>query len=226
MFVNPRTKRISRGHWRRKLGGASGLFCGSIVIERVRTLRLKLLTCVLRQILTLLSRGLGFLHWLTGSTSCHIVVFVVDFCQSSVIWLLCVISGKSIRLCRISLILIGGLLMLWMLGKWVAFSFLAQMELTLCSHDSVVLVVAIETRIWCHWFPFSFFPFLLTDNWYRHFVGMVDDYLSFLQEIDLRIGASFTRFQTMLMRDAFIIDTVTDDRNLVLSYGPCQVCLC
>lgn len=96
----------------------------------------------------------------------------------------------------------------------------------LCSHDSVLLVVAIETRIWCHWFPFSFFPFLLTDNWYRHFVGMVDDYLSFLQEIDLRIGASFTRFQTMLMRDAFIIDTVTDDRNLVLSYGPCQVCLC
>ncbi|XP_027335440.1 DNA topoisomerase 3-alpha isoform X2 [Abrus precatorius] len=42
------------------------------------------------------------------------------------------------------------------------------------------------------------------------------------QEIDLRIGASFTRFQTMLMRDAFIIDTVTDDRNIVLSYGPCQ----
>lgn len=132
VFVNPRTKRISRGHWRRKLGGASGLFCGLIVIERVRTLRLKLLTCVLRQILTLLSRGLGFLHWLTGSTSCHIVVFVVDFCQSSVIWLLCVISGKSIRLCRISLILISGLLMLWMLGKWVAFSFLAQMELRFC----------------------------------------------------------------------------------------------
>ncbi|OIV98096.1 hypothetical protein TanjilG_25961 [Lupinus angustifolius] len=42
------------------------------------------------------------------------------------------------------------------------------------------------------------------------------------QEIDLRIGASFTRFQTMLLRDAFIIDTPTDDRNLVLSYGPCQ----
>ncbi|KAK7319115.1 hypothetical protein RJT34_03828 [Clitoria ternatea] len=42
------------------------------------------------------------------------------------------------------------------------------------------------------------------------------------QEIDLRIGASFTRFQTMLMKDAFIIDTATDDRNLVLSYGPCQ----
>ncbi|CAJ2641484.1 unnamed protein product [Trifolium pratense] len=42
------------------------------------------------------------------------------------------------------------------------------------------------------------------------------------QEIDLRIGASFTRFQTMLMKDAFVIDTVTDGRNIVLSYGPCQ----
>ncbi|GMN42283.1 hypothetical protein TIFTF001_011498 [Ficus carica] len=42
------------------------------------------------------------------------------------------------------------------------------------------------------------------------------------QEIDLRIGASFTRFQTMLLRDAFAIDSATDDRNLVLSYGPCQ----
>ena len=44
-----------------------------------------------------------------------------------------------------------------------------------------------------------------------------------MQEIDLRIGASFTRFQTMLLRDAFVIDAATDDRNLVLSYGPCQV---
>ncbi|KAI4317075.1 hypothetical protein L6164_024985 [Bauhinia variegata] len=42
------------------------------------------------------------------------------------------------------------------------------------------------------------------------------------QEIDLRIGASFTRFQTMLMKDAFIIESASDDRNLVLSYGPCQ----
>ncbi|XP_047970026.1 DNA topoisomerase 3-alpha isoform X1 [Salvia hispanica] len=42
------------------------------------------------------------------------------------------------------------------------------------------------------------------------------------QEIDLRIGASFTRFQTMLLRDAFIIDSTTDDTNVVLSYGPCQ----
>lgn len=45
-----------------------------------------------------------------------------------------------------------------------------------------------------------------------------------MQEIDLRIGAAFTRFQTMLLRDAFIIDAATDGRNLVLSYGPCQVC--
>ncbi|KAK9110282.1 hypothetical protein Sjap_018342 [Stephania japonica] len=42
------------------------------------------------------------------------------------------------------------------------------------------------------------------------------------QEIDLRIGASFTRFQTMLLKDAFVIDFAGDDRNLVLSYGPCQ----
>ncbi|XP_075514704.1 DNA topoisomerase 3-alpha isoform X2 [Primulina tabacum] len=42
------------------------------------------------------------------------------------------------------------------------------------------------------------------------------------QEIDLRIGASFTRFQTMLLRDAFVLDVSTDNRNLVLSYGPCQ----
>ncbi|WJZ86516.1 hypothetical protein VitviT2T_005963 [Vitis vinifera] len=42
------------------------------------------------------------------------------------------------------------------------------------------------------------------------------------QEIDLRIGASFTRFQTMLLRDAFVLDFAADDRNLVLSYGPCQ----
>lgn len=27
----------------------------------------------------------------------------------------------------------------------------------------------------------------------------------------------------MLLRDAFVIDAATDDRNLVLSYGPCQV---
>ncbi|KAJ0097277.1 hypothetical protein Patl1_28044 [Pistacia atlantica] len=42
------------------------------------------------------------------------------------------------------------------------------------------------------------------------------------QEIDLRIGASFTRFQTMLLKDKFHIDSATGDRNLVLSYGPCQ----
>ncbi|XAR73130.1 DNA topoisomerase [Bertholletia excelsa] len=42
------------------------------------------------------------------------------------------------------------------------------------------------------------------------------------QEIDLRIGASFTRFQTMLLRDAFNLDFAPNDKNLVLSYGPCQ----
>lgn len=42
------------------------------------------------------------------------------------------------------------------------------------------------------------------------------------QEIDLRIGASFTRFQTMLLKDAFVLDFAGDDKNLVLSYGPCQ----
>ncbi|KAI3987097.1 hypothetical protein MKX01_036887 [Papaver californicum] len=43
------------------------------------------------------------------------------------------------------------------------------------------------------------------------------------QEIDLRIGASFTRFQTMLLKDSFVIDVYGNDgRNMVLSYGPCQ----
>ncbi|TYG44052.1 hypothetical protein ES288_D11G067600v1 [Gossypium darwinii] len=48
------------------------------------------------------------------------------------------------------------------------------------------------------------------------------DMILLTHEIDLRIGASFTRFQTMLLRDKFVIDSATDDRNLVLSYGPCQ----
>ncbi|XP_040371096.1 DNA topoisomerase 3-alpha isoform X3 [Rosa chinensis] len=56
------------------------------------------------------------------------------------------------------------------------------------------------------------------DNANKYFADAVDA----RQEIDLRIGASFTRFQTMLLRDAFVIDSATDDRNLVLSYGPCQ----
>lgn len=47
--------------------------------------------------------------------------------------------------------------------------------------------------------------------------------INFVQEIDLRIGASFTRFQTMLLRDAFVLDVTGDDRNVILSYGPCQV---
>ncbi|GFP92823.1 DNA topoisomerase 3-alpha [Phtheirospermum japonicum] len=42
------------------------------------------------------------------------------------------------------------------------------------------------------------------------------------QEIDLRIGAAFTRFQTMFLRDAFVLDFTTDSQNVVLSYGPCQ----
>ena len=44
------------------------------------------------------------------------------------------------------------------------------------------------------------------------------------QEIDLRIGASFTRFQTMLLSDSFVMPFGEDDKKLVLSYGPCQVC--
>ncbi|KAL4589671.1 hypothetical protein LXL04_002579 [Taraxacum kok-saghyz] len=42
------------------------------------------------------------------------------------------------------------------------------------------------------------------------------------QEIDIRIGASFMRFQTMLLKDAFVFIFSIDGRNLVLSYGPCQ----
>lgn len=44
-----------------------------------------------------------------------------------------------------------------------------------------------------------------------------------MQEIDLRIGAAFTRFQTMLLRDAFVFDFATENTNIILSYGPCQV---
>ncbi|XP_019200561.1 PREDICTED: DNA topoisomerase 3-alpha isoform X3 [Ipomoea nil] len=51
---------------------------------------------------------------------------------------------------------------------------------------------------------------------------LFSDAVDVRQEIDLRIGASFTRFQTMLLRDTFVIDLAPDDRNLVLSYGPCQ----
>ncbi|CAF1847499.1 hypothetical protein HID58_060694 [Brassica napus] len=43
------------------------------------------------------------------------------------------------------------------------------------------------------------------------------------EEIDLRIGASFTRFQTMLLKDRFSIDsTGNKERSRVISYGPCQ----
>ncbi|XP_043689886.1 DNA topoisomerase 3-alpha isoform X2 [Telopea speciosissima] len=51
---------------------------------------------------------------------------------------------------------------------------------------------------------------------------LFSDAVDVRQEIDLRIGASFTRFQTMLLKDAFTIDVATDERNLVISYGPCQ----
>ncbi|KAK6150821.1 hypothetical protein DH2020_015753 [Rehmannia glutinosa] len=50
----------------------------------------------------------------------------------------------------------------------------------------------------------------------------VDKNLNVMQEIDLRIGASFTRFQTMLLRDAFVLDFATNNTNVILSYGPCQ----
>ncbi|KAL8159182.1 hypothetical protein V2J09_000719 [Rumex salicifolius] len=50
----------------------------------------------------------------------------------------------------------------------------------------------------------------------------LSDAVDVRQEIDLRIGASFTRFQTMLLKDAFNFDCATDDKNLVISYGPCQ----
>ncbi|KVI00499.1 hypothetical protein Ccrd_021255 [Cynara cardunculus var. scolymus] len=51
---------------------------------------------------------------------------------------------------------------------------------------------------------------------------LFSDAVDVRQEIDLRIGASFTRFQTMLLKDAFVFNFSTDGRNLVLSYGPCQ----
>ena len=41
------------------------------------------------------------------------------------------------------------------------------------------------------------------------------DAVSVRQEIDLRIGASFTRFQTLLVRDIV-------GAQGVISYGPCQ----
>jgi DNA topoisomerase-3 len=40
------------------------------------------------------------------------------------------------------------------------------------------------------------------------------------QEIDLRIGASFTRFQTLNFRD--ILLGFSGPNQQVLSYGPCQ----
>lgn len=51
---------------------------------------------------------------------------------------------------------------------------------------------------------------------------MFADAVDARQEIDLRIGASFTRFQTMLLKDSFILPYADEERKMVLSYGPCQ----
>ena len=45
------------------------------------------------------------------------------------------------------------------------------------------------------------------------------------QEIDLRIGASFTRFQTLLLQNLFLFPAQREDQKQVLSFGPCQVFL-
>ncbi|KAK9812774.1 hypothetical protein WJX72_003468 [[Myrmecia] bisecta] len=42
------------------------------------------------------------------------------------------------------------------------------------------------------------------------------------QEIDLRIGASFTRFQTLLLQNKFALDGAGPDDRQLFSYGPCQ----
>lgn len=44
------------------------------------------------------------------------------------------------------------------------------------------------------------------------------------QEIDLRIGASFTRLQTLLLQDKFNWSSLCprDRDRMLLSYGPCQ----
>lgn len=43
----------------------------------------------------------------------------------------------------------------------------------------------------------------------------LSDAVQVRQEIDLRIGATFTRFQTLLLRDMI-------QKQGVISYGPCQ----
>ena len=43
------------------------------------------------------------------------------------------------------------------------------------------------------------------------------------QEIDLRVGASFTRFQTMLLQDKYDwAGGGVEMSRILLSYGPCQ----
>ncbi|KAL4183811.1 hypothetical protein AMTRI_Chr11g156980 [Amborella trichopoda] len=78
------------------------------------------------------------------------------------------------------------------------------------------------------------------DIWRAHFSALIDreirhavqnlgrpnqlfsDAVDARQEIDLRIGASFTRFQTMLLKNAFVLNISDDDKNVIVSYGPCQ----
>jgi DNA topoisomerase-3 len=44
------------------------------------------------------------------------------------------------------------------------------------------------------------------------------------QEIDLRIGSAFTRFQTLLLQKKFIFEenALNPGKGPLLSYGPCQ----
>lgn len=42
------------------------------------------------------------------------------------------------------------------------------------------------------------------------------------QEIDLRIGASFTRYQTLLLQNRFVFEDADEGARKVVSYGPCQ----
>lgn len=49
----------------------------------------------------------------------------------------------------------------------------------------------------------------------------LSDAVKLRQEIDLRIGASFTRFQTLLLR-AHVQGQTQNNGKTVISYGPCQ----
>lgn len=52
---------ISKGHWRQKPEVVSGLYCGSIVIEKEKILHLKCWMYVDKRIITLLCGELGSL---------------------------------------------------------------------------------------------------------------------------------------------------------------------